>query len=192
MTIHRPTKQAIASTPAIKPSTPAANAFTTLRKIRPTAANTCENRHAGRRRNGRGATLAPGAAAPELLSISEGPEPTALQPTALSISDLGVCWTGGLSESFIWMTRPAIPEPVQINFNEIQRRPWQVSSIVACHAWANTPAGSIEGVDTSIGARLPSNASELVSGLRSPDSLAGDGKRLGWVEGGADIRLLDP
>jgi hypothetical protein len=31
--------------------------------------------------------------------------------------------------------------------------------------------------------RLPATASDIFTGLRSPDALAGDGARLGWVEG---------
>jgi hypothetical protein len=141
---------------------------------------------------GMGAVLAfaPDAAAPEVLSNPPG---TALQPTAVSISKEGVCWTGGLIETVLWLRPFGSSSALELNYVDFPARPWQVNSIVGCHFWANTAAGVIQEVFTQLTTdRIPATATDIFTGLRSPDSLAGDGTRLGWVEGRADVRVFDP
>jgi hypothetical protein len=57
--------------------------------------------------------LAPDAAAPEVLSVPPG---TALQPTAVSVSKEGVCWTGGLFENVLWLRPFGGPAALELNF----------------------------------------------------------------------------
>jgi hypothetical protein len=140
---------------------------------------------------GMGAVLAlgPGAAAPEVLSDPPG---TALQPQGLSVSREGVCWTGGGIEKVLWLRPFGGPKALEINTLE-PSRPWEVTSIAACHFWPNTAAGTIQEVVTQLTSdRIPFPAIDLFSGVRSPEWIAADGTRLGWVEGRTDVRVFDP